>query len=160
VGLERDLVARRRAQQEQPLRARARSVERFGIGEVSGHELRALGPRRVEAPTDRAHRGAAVRQRPHDLRAERPGPADHHHGRGSSRRHCDYRGSVREPRPGPGIGRELTVPQQLACALRILAHEGWRENLSGHITWATPDGGMWCNPWGLWWDEVRASDIL
>ena len=67
---------------------------------------------------------------------------------------------VREPRPGPGVGRELTVPQQLACALRILAHEGWRENLSGHITWATPDGGMWCNPWGIWWDEVRASDIL
>ncbi len=19
---------------------------------------------------------------------------------------------------------------------------------------------MWCNPWGLWWEEVRASDIL
>ena len=67
---------------------------------------------------------------------------------------------MREPRPGPGVGRELTVPQQLACALRILAHEGWRENLSGHITWATPAGGMWCNPWGIWWDEVRASDIL
>jgi ribulose-5-phosphate 4-epimerase/fuculose-1-phosphate aldolase len=67
---------------------------------------------------------------------------------------------VREPRPGPGIGRELTVPQELACALRILAHEGWRENLSGHITWSAPDGGMWCNPWGIWWDEVRASDIV
>jgi ribulose-5-phosphate 4-epimerase/fuculose-1-phosphate aldolase len=67
---------------------------------------------------------------------------------------------VRLPSPGPGIGRELTVPQQLACALRILAHEGWRENLSGHITWATDDGGMWCNPWGIWWDEVRAGDIV
>lgn len=67
---------------------------------------------------------------------------------------------MREPRPGPGIGRELTVRQELACALRILAHEGWRENLSGHITWSAPDGGMWCNPWGIWWDEVRASDIL
>ena len=67
---------------------------------------------------------------------------------------------MREPRPGPGVGRELTVPQQLASALRILAHEGWRENLSGHITWATLPGGMWCNPWGIWWDEVRASDIL
>ena len=66
---------------------------------------------------------------------------------------------MREPRPGPGVGRDLTVPQQLACALRILAREGWRENLSGHITWAA-DGGMWCNPWGLWWEEVRASDIL
>jgi ribulose-5-phosphate 4-epimerase/fuculose-1-phosphate aldolase len=67
---------------------------------------------------------------------------------------------VREPRPGPGIGRELTVRQELACALRILAREGWRENLSGHITVATDDGGMWCNPWGMWWEEVRASDVL
>ena len=67
---------------------------------------------------------------------------------------------MRLPRPGPGIGPELTIQQELACALRILAHEGWRENLSGHITWATPDGGMWCNPWGIWWDEVRASDVL
>ena len=67
---------------------------------------------------------------------------------------------MREPSPGPGIGRELTVPQQLACALRILARDGWAENLSGHITWATPDGGMWCNPWGIWWAEVRAADIV
>ncbi len=67
---------------------------------------------------------------------------------------------MRLPRPGPGIGRELSVPQQLACALRILAREGWKENLSGHITWATPDGGMWVNPWGVWWDEVRASQII
>jgi ribulose-5-phosphate 4-epimerase/fuculose-1-phosphate aldolase len=67
---------------------------------------------------------------------------------------------VREPSPGPGIGVELTEPQALACALRILAAEGWRENMSGHITWATTDGGMWCNPWGLWWEEVRASHIL
>ena len=50
--------------------------------------------------------------------------------------------------------------QELACALRILAREGWRENLSGHITVATDDGGMWCNPWGIWWEEVQASDIL
>jgi ribulose-5-phosphate 4-epimerase/fuculose-1-phosphate aldolase len=67
---------------------------------------------------------------------------------------------MRLPAPGPGLDRDLSVEQELACALRILAHEGWRENLSGHITWATPDGGMWCNPWGIWWDEVRASDIL
>jgi ribulose-5-phosphate 4-epimerase/fuculose-1-phosphate aldolase len=67
---------------------------------------------------------------------------------------------VREPRPGPGIGRELTIPQQLACALRILAHEGWRENLDGHVSWSTPDGGMWVNPWGIWWEEVRASQVI
>jgi ribulose-5-phosphate 4-epimerase/fuculose-1-phosphate aldolase len=67
---------------------------------------------------------------------------------------------VREPRPGPGIGRELTVPEQLACAVRVLAAEGWQENLSGHLTWSTPDGGMWVNPWGVWWEEVRASQII
>jgi ribulose-5-phosphate 4-epimerase/fuculose-1-phosphate aldolase len=52
------------------------------------------------------------------------------------------------------------VPQQLACALRVLAREGWKENLSGHVTWSTGDGGMWVNPWGVWWDEVRASHIV
>jgi ribulose-5-phosphate 4-epimerase/fuculose-1-phosphate aldolase len=68
--------------------------------------------------------------------------------------------AVREPRPGPGIGQELTPQQMLACALRILAAAGWRENLSGHVTWATPDAGMWVNPWGVWWEEVRASQIV
>ena len=67
---------------------------------------------------------------------------------------------MRLPKPGPGIGQELTVQQQLACAVRILAREGWCENLSGHLTWATDDGGMWCNPWGMWWQEVRASDVI
>ncbi len=67
---------------------------------------------------------------------------------------------MREPRPGPGIGRELTPQQELACALRIVASEGWRENLSGHLTWATSDGGMWCNPWGVWPEEVRASQVI
>ncbi len=84
------------------------------------------------------------------------------------------------PRAMPGIGRELTVQQELACMLRILAHEGWQENLSGHITWvASPSGdeaapaagaqpsivadhpgAMWVNPWGMWWEEVTASDIV
>ena len=60
----------------------------------------------------------------------------------------------------PGIGRDLSVPQALACSLRILAHEGWQENLSGHITWDDDNGGLWVNPWGLWWSEVRARDIM
>jgi ribulose-5-phosphate 4-epimerase/fuculose-1-phosphate aldolase len=60
-----------------------------------------------------------------------------------------------------GIGRELTVPQQLACALRILAAEGWQEWLSGHITWAREGTDhLWCNPWGIWWEETKASDIV
>jgi ribulose-5-phosphate 4-epimerase/fuculose-1-phosphate aldolase len=64
------------------------------------------------------------------------------------------------PRAMPGIGRTLTVAQELACALRILAAEGWEENLSGHITVACDDGSLLVNPWGLWWQEVRAGDIV
>lgn len=60
----------------------------------------------------------------------------------------------------PPIGHELTAAQELACALRILAREGWEENLAGHITVALDDGGLLVNPWGKWWHEVRASDIV
>jgi ribulose-5-phosphate 4-epimerase/fuculose-1-phosphate aldolase len=63
--------------------------------------------------------------------------------------------------PRKGIGRELTVQQELACALRILAKAGWQENVSGHITWAQPGTvNLWCNPWGIWWEETTASDIV
>lgn len=61
---------------------------------------------------------------------------------------------------GPGLDRELTELQKLACAFRILAREGWSQNLAGHITYV-PEGtdAMWVNPWGRWWDEVRTSDL-
>jgi ribulose-5-phosphate 4-epimerase/fuculose-1-phosphate aldolase len=78
------------------------------------------------------------------------------------------------PRALKGLSRSvptpMTVQQELACALRILAHDGWQENVSGHITWARDDAseqgpgglssGMLCNPWGIWWDETCASDIM
>ncbi len=59
------------------------------------------------------------------------------------------------------LGRELTARQELACALRILAREGWQENLTGHITWVSEEGSssFLCNPWGIWWEETTASDI-
>lgn len=60
----------------------------------------------------------------------------------------------------PPIGIDLSPSQELACALRILAHQGWQENLSGHITVTTANGGLLANPWGLWWQEVTASDIM
>jgi ribulose-5-phosphate 4-epimerase/fuculose-1-phosphate aldolase len=64
------------------------------------------------------------------------------------------------PRVAPPIGVDLTPQQELACAFRILARSGFSENIAGHITMA-PAGSdeMWVNPWGLWWDEVSASDI-
>jgi ribulose-5-phosphate 4-epimerase/fuculose-1-phosphate aldolase len=56
--------------------------------------------------------------------------------------------------------RNLTVPQQLACALRILSKVGYNENFAGHITWQEPGADtMWCNPATRWWPEVQASDI-
>ncbi len=59
----------------------------------------------------------------------------------------------------PELGVDLDDRQSLACLLRILAPT-WEENLSGHITVADTDGTMLCNPWGLWWREVCASDIV
>ena len=35
------------------------------------------------------------------------------------------------------------------------------ENLAGHITWQREgDENLLVNPWGIWWAETRASDIL
>jgi ribulose-5-phosphate 4-epimerase/fuculose-1-phosphate aldolase len=67
---------------------------------------------------------------------------------------------VWSPSITPAIGVELTEHQALACAFRILARDGFSENIAGHITWATADNSsMLVNPWGLWWEEISASDI-
>jgi ribulose-5-phosphate 4-epimerase/fuculose-1-phosphate aldolase len=64
------------------------------------------------------------------------------------------------PRITPGVGVDLTNEQALACAFRILARDGFSENMAGHITWADRhDESLLINPWGLWWDEVSASDV-
>lgn len=57
---------------------------------------------------------------------------------------------------------ELTVPQQMACAARILASNNYALDVAGHITVVRPegDGSMWCTPYGLWWREITASDII
>lgn len=67
------------------------------------------------------------------------------------------------PSAVPGIGRELTNAQMLACAVRHLATTGFSENLGGHLTWVDgdgPEGSMLVNPWGLWWEEVTTSDVI
>jgi ribulose-5-phosphate 4-epimerase/fuculose-1-phosphate aldolase len=64
------------------------------------------------------------------------------------------------PSKVPPIGVDLTDEQTLAVAFRHLADLGFAENMAGHITWQ-PDGqsNMFVNPWGLWWQELTASDI-
>ena len=54
----------------------------------------------------------------------------------------------------------MTDEQLIAIAFRHLADIGFSENMAGHITWQ-PDGQseMFVNPWGLWWQELTASDI-
>jgi len=74
----------------------------------------------------------------------------------------DRRGGldVWAPSVTPPIGVDLTDVQALACAFRILARDGFAENLAGHITWQRPgQDRMLVNPWGLWWRELKASDI-
>jgi ribulose-5-phosphate 4-epimerase/fuculose-1-phosphate aldolase len=63
------------------------------------------------------------------------------------------------PRALPPVGHELTAAQELAVALRHLDEVGFVENLTGHITVARGEN-LLVNPWGLWWREVRARDIL
>jgi len=64
------------------------------------------------------------------------------------------------PSKTPRIGVTLTDEQKMAIAFRHLADIGFAENMAGHITWQ-PDGqnDMYVNPWGLWWQELTASDI-
>ena len=64
------------------------------------------------------------------------------------------------PSKVPPIGVDLTDEQAMAVAFRHLAGIGFAENMAGHITWQ-PDGqlDMYVNPWGLWWQELTASDI-
>ena len=59
----------------------------------------------------------------------------------------------------PGTGFETTPAQELAIALRHLDDVGWCENMTGHITSRVGDE-LLVNPWGLWWAEVSASDML
>jgi ribulose-5-phosphate 4-epimerase/fuculose-1-phosphate aldolase len=55
---------------------------------------------------------------------------------------------------------DLTLREKVACSARILANNGYALDVAGHITAMRPDGNMWCTPYGLWWREVSASDII
>src|SRR5919198_1501127 len=55
---------------------------------------------------------------------------------------------------------ELSPAQELALLCRCLFDEGYNDHLAGHITYKQPDGTFLVNPFGLTWDELRASDVM
>jgi L-fuculose-phosphate aldolase len=54
----------------------------------------------------------------------------------------------------------LTPAQELALLARMPHREGYDDHLAGHITYKQPDGTFLVNPFGLTWDELRASDVM
>ncbi len=55
---------------------------------------------------------------------------------------------------------DLGPAQELAILARCLYDEGYADHLAGHITYRQPDGNFLANPFGLAWDEIRASDVM
>jgi L-fuculose-phosphate aldolase len=54
----------------------------------------------------------------------------------------------------------LTAQAEVALLARCLYREGYDDHLAGHITYRQPDDTLLVNPFGLTWDELRASDIM
>jgi ribulose-5-phosphate 4-epimerase/fuculose-1-phosphate aldolase len=65
------------------------------------------------------------------------------------------------PHRVPPRGVVLSPHQELACAVRHLDITGFSENMTGHVSWQQPGHDtLLVNPWGYWWREVRAADVL
>jgi ribulose-5-phosphate 4-epimerase/fuculose-1-phosphate aldolase len=70
------------------------------------------------------------------------------------------RSGTRLPRVCP-LPVALTDPQKIALCARIIADAGLAQDVAGHITQVRSDGqGMWSTPYGKWWFEQSASDML
>jgi ribulose-5-phosphate 4-epimerase/fuculose-1-phosphate aldolase len=55
---------------------------------------------------------------------------------------------------------ELSPQAEVALLARTLFREGYDDHLSGHITSRQDDGTLLVNPFGLPWDEIKASDVM
>ncbi len=55
---------------------------------------------------------------------------------------------------------DLDDRQRLALLCRMLRREGYDDHLAGHVTALQPDRTLLVNPFGIPWDEVRASDVV
>jgi ribulose-5-phosphate 4-epimerase/fuculose-1-phosphate aldolase len=50
--------------------------------------------------------------------------------------------------------------EDLAAALRMAARQGWQSGVCNHFSLAVDANNFLINPEGLFWSEVRASDLL
>lgn len=55
---------------------------------------------------------------------------------------------------------DLDPREQIVLLGRALWNEGYRDHLSGHITYNLGDGTLLCNPWLLTWEEVMPEQII
>src|SRR5438067_7814906 len=55
---------------------------------------------------------------------------------------------------------DLSPEGEVALLARILFREGYDDHLAGHITYRQDDDTLLVNPFGLTWDEIRASDVM
>ncbi len=75
-------------------------------------------------------------------------------------------GPVVEDR-GAGFGQlpdvprlELSGRQELAALAQALFAVGYSDHMAGHITIRQDDHTLLCNPWGLQWDQITATDVI
>ncbi|MDF3312229.1 class II aldolase/adducin family protein [Rhodococcus sp. T2V] len=58
------------------------------------------------------------------------------------------------------VGRDLTPQQKIALSARMISDAGMALDVAGHITEMRDDGTMLSTPYGKWWFELQASDML
>lgn len=68
--------------------------------------------------------------------------------------------SLAKQKTAPDAVRQARI--DLAAALRLAVRCGFHEGIDNHFSLAVPgeSNRFLLNPWGLHWDEVRASDLL
>jgi ribulose-5-phosphate 4-epimerase/fuculose-1-phosphate aldolase len=64
------------------------------------------------------------------------------------------------PRAALPVAGSLSAAAEVAVLARALHRVGYDDHLAGHITYNLGDGTLLANPFELFWDELRASDIV
>jgi L-fuculose-phosphate aldolase len=67
---------------------------------------------------------------------------------------------LEQANPSATMIPNLSPRAELALLARALYREGFDDHQLGHITYRQPDATLLTNPWGLGWDELRASDVV